>query len=92
LEAYQSTAAVVASKHGVRTPAWFTVEGTIIGDGRDWHQVRFNQFPSKAAFMAVVADPARLKAQHDHREAAIADTYTMIVRPKINQLRESIQD
>ena len=92
LEAYQSTAAVVASKHGVRTPAWFTVEGTIIGDGRDWHQVRFNQFPSKAAFMAVVADPTRLKAQHDHREAAIADTYTMIVRPKINQLRESIQD
>ena len=92
MEAYQSGAAVVASQHGVRIPGWFTVEGTIVGDGRDWHQVRFNQFPSKAAFMAVVADPTRLKAQHDHREAAIADTYTVIVRPKINQLRESTQD
>ena len=89
MEAYQSAAAAVASKHGVRIPAWFTVEGTIIGDGREWHQVRFNLFPSKAAFMAVVADPTRLKAQHDHREAAIADTYTMILRPRINQLGES---
>ena len=89
MEAYQSAAAAVASKHGVRIPVWFTVEGTIIGDGREWHQVRFNQFPSKAAFMAVVADPTRLKAQHDHREAAIADTYTMILRPRINQLGES---
>jgi hypothetical protein len=90
MEAYQSASAAVASKHGVRIPAWFTVEGTIVGDGREWHQVRFNQFPSKAAFMAVVADPTRLKAQHDHREAAIADTYTMIVRPRINQLGESL--
>ena len=92
MEAYQSVAAGVASKHGVRVSGWFTVEGTIIGDGREWHQVRFNQFPSKAAFKAVVADPTRLKAQHDHRETAIADTYTMVVQPKVDQLRESIQD
>ena len=92
MEAYQSVAAGVASEHGVRVSGWFTVEGTIIGDGREWHQVRFNQFPSKAAFKAVVADPTRLKAQHDHRETAIADTYTMVVQPKVDQLRESIQD
>ncbi|MDG2428825.1 MAG: hypothetical protein P8M16_10440 [Acidimicrobiales bacterium] len=91
MEAYQSVAAVVASKHGLRVSGWFTVEGTIIGDGRDWHQVRFNQFPSKAAFMAVVADPTRLKAQNDHRETAIADTYTMILRPRFNRLDEPIQ-
>ena len=88
MEAYRSVAAVVASKHGLRVSGWFTVKGTIVGDGRDWHQVRFNQFPSKAAFMAVVADPTRLKAQHDHRETAIADTYTMILRPGINRLDE----
>ena len=92
MEAYQSVAAGVASEHGVRVSGWFTVEGTIIGDGREWHQVRFNQFPSKAAFKAVVADPTRLKAQHDHRETAIADTYTMVVQPKVDQLRESIRD
>ena len=34
------------------------VDGTIIGDGRRWDQVRFNAFPSKEAFMAVALDPA----------------------------------
>ena len=82
--------AKVALGHGVRINGWFAVEGTIIGDGRAWHQVRFNEFPSKAAFMAVVTDPARLEAQKEHREVAIADTYTMIVRAGINSLAASI--
>ena len=91
MERYQNEAAKVALGHGVRVDAWFAVEGTIIGDGRSWHQVRFNEFPSKAAFMAVVADPARLEAQADHREVAIADTYTMIVRAGLNDLAASIE-
>jgi hypothetical protein len=90
MEQYQSEAAKVALGHGVRINGWFAVEGTIIGDGRAWHQVRFNEFPSKAAFMAVVTDPARLEAQKDHREVAIADTYTMIVRAGLNTLAASI--
>lgn len=90
MEAYTSAAAVSASKHGVRVAGWFAVEGTIVGDGRAWHQVRFNAFPSKAAFMAVVFDPERLAAQKAHREKAIADTYTMIVRASIDQIAASI--
>ncbi|MGA9277702.1 hypothetical protein [Ilumatobacter sp.] len=89
MEQYQSEAAKGALAHGMRINGWFAVEGTIIGDGRAWHQVRFNEFPSKAAFMAVVTDPARLAAQKDHREAAIADTYTMIVRAHVNTLDAS---
>jgi uncharacterized protein (DUF1330 family) len=92
MEAYTSAAAVSASKHGVRVAGWFSVEGTIVGDGRAWHQVRFNAFPSKAAFMAVVFDPDRLAAQRDHREQAIADTYTMIVRASIDQIAASIAE
>jgi uncharacterized protein (DUF1330 family) len=90
MEAYQSAAAISAAKHGVRIAGWFAVEGTIIGDGRAWHQVRFNSFPSKRAFMAVVTDPDRLVAQQDHREKAIADTYTMIIRPTLDTLESSI--
>jgi len=90
MEQYSTEAAKVALGHGVRISGWFAVEDTIIGDGRAWHQVRFNEFPSKAAFMAVVMDPARLEAQKDHREAAIADTYTMIVRARLNELEASI--
>ena len=89
---YQSAAGRVALAHGARINGWFAVEGTIIGDGRAWHQVRFNEFPSKAAFMAVVTDPSRLEAQRNHREVAIADTYTMIVRASLNELERSIDD
>ncbi len=90
MEHYQTAASKVALGHGVRINGWFAVEDTIIGDGRAWHQVRFNEFPSKAAFMAVVMDPSRLEAQQDHREVAIADTYTMIVRAQLNNLAASV--
>jgi hypothetical protein len=40
--------------------------------------------------MAVVIDPARLEAQKSSREPAIADTYTMIVRPAIDRLADSL--
>ena len=75
----------------MRVDGWFAVEGTILGDGRTWDQVRFNAFPSKAAFLAVVMDPARLQAQKADRESAIADTYIMIVRPTINRLAASVR-
>lgn len=89
---YQAAAAEVAVPHGVRIGGWFDVEGTIVGDGRAWDQVRFNLFPSKAAFMAVVFDPARMEAHHAHREPAMADTYTLIVRPTINRLDGATED
>ncbi|MGH9275802.1 MAG: DUF1330 domain-containing protein, partial [Acidimicrobiales bacterium] len=91
MASYTDHAALVAVPHGVRVAAWFEAEGTIVGDGRQWHQARFNAFPSKEAFMAVVFDPARLEAQKDHREVAIEDTYTLIVRPTINRLAESLR-
>jgi hypothetical protein len=89
---YQTAAGRVALGHGVRVPAWFAVEGTIVGDGRSWHQARFNAFPSKRAFMEVVMDPERLEAQANHREVAIADTYTMILRPRIDRLEASVEE
>ncbi|HEX7354927.1 MAG TPA: hypothetical protein VF288_08870 [Mycobacteriales bacterium] len=86
---YQNHAADVAVPHGVRISGWFGVEGTIVGDGRSWDQARFNAFPSKAAFLDVVMDPARLEAQRAHREVAIADTYTLILRPHLDRLAAS---
>lgn len=88
MDQYEQAAARVAAPHGVRVAGWFDVEGTIVGDGRSWDQVRFNRFPSKAAFMAVVSDPARLEAQRTHRAPAMADTYTMILRPTVDRLGE----
>jgi hypothetical protein len=90
MTSYQDAAALVAVPHGVRIAGWFEVEGTIIGDGRSWDQARFNAFPSRAAFMAVAFDPDRLVAHRGHREPAMADTYTMVLRPVIDQLEASV--
>jgi hypothetical protein len=92
MEEYQRVAGSVAVPNGVRIDGWFSAEGTILGDGRAWHQVRFNRFPSKRAFMTVLTDPDRLAAQGDHRETAIADTYALGIRPRINQIADSIAD
>jgi hypothetical protein len=88
---YQNAAGAVAVPHGVRIDGWFEAEGTIIGDGRSWDQVRFNAFPSRQAFLAMALDPARLAAHAAHREPAIADTYTFLVRPTIDRIAESIR-
>lgn len=87
---YQDAAGAVAVPHGLRIAGWFAAEGTVVGDGRSWDQVRFNVFPSKAAFMAVAFDPDRLAAHRQHREVAIADTYTMILRPSIDRIEASL--
>lgn len=88
--AYASAIAAIATRQGARVSGWFAVEGTIIGDGRAWHQVRFNQFPSRRAFMALATDPERQLAQQNHRDTAIDDSYTLLVRPAIARIAESI--
>ena len=92
MESYQEIAGSVAVPNGVRIDAWFSVEGTIIGDGRSWHQIRFNTFPSRRAFMEVAMDPDRSQAHSEHRETAIADTYALGVRASINNLARSLGD
>ena len=89
MQGYHEKAFKVAGKAGARIAGWLDAEGTIVGDGRTWDEVRFNEFPSLAQFMKVVQDPDRLKAQGDFREPAMADTYTMICRPVLNELRQS---
>jgi uncharacterized protein (DUF1330 family) len=92
MTAYQDHAVKIGVANGVQIAGWFNVEGTIVGDGRQWDQVRFNAFPSREAFMAVVMDPERLAVQAEHRETAMSDTYTMIVRPLINNIGASHAD
>ena len=90
MDSYSLAAGEVAVPHGVRIHGWFAAEGTIIGDGRTWDQVRFNAFPSRAAFRSVATDPNRLASQADHREPALADTYAMIVAPGLDTLATSV--
>ncbi|MFM1776836.1 MAG: hypothetical protein RLZZ260_403, partial [Actinomycetota bacterium] len=52
LSSYHDAEGAAAVAHGARITGWFKVEGTIMGDGRNWDQIRFHEYPSRAAFMA----------------------------------------
>ena len=90
MDLYCGPAARIALPHGVRIGAWLEVEGTVVGDGRSWDEVRFNVFPSLAAFEAVAFDPDRIAALAAHRELDVADTYTLLLRPMVDRLADSI--
>jgi len=90
MRVYLEQAAEVGVPHGARIAGWLDVEGTVVGDGRGWDQALFHAFPSKAAFMAVALDPDRLAADVTHREPAITDSYTLILRPVIDDLAASL--
>lgn len=87
---YEHAAGEVAAPQGVRPTAWLDVEGTIVGDGRGWDQVRLNAFPSRRAFDAVVADRIRRAAQTSHREPALDDTYTLVLRPTVDRVTDAL--
>ena len=89
MEGYHDAAFEVGAAHGAQIAGWFEAEGTIVGDGRSWDQVRFNEFPSLREFMEVVNDPRRIEGHKDHREPAMADTYTLLCRPVMDRLREA---
>lgn len=91
MQTYQTGASHVAVRNGVRFSGWFSVEGTILGDGRPWHQIRFNTFPSRRAFLEVVQDPDRRSYQEEFRERAISDSYSMVLRASIDDLALSVE-
>lgn len=68
-----AVAAPASTRTGGRVAGWFAAEGTIVGDGRRWDEVRFHAYPSAAAASAGMARTSR--------EPAIVDAYTLIVSP-----------
>ncbi len=81
---------LVNPKKGATPLAWFEAEGTIIGDGRSWDDVRFNVYPSRAAFMDIVFDSDRLGGERGRTEPQIEDSYALLLRPFLDGLAESI--
>ncbi len=90
MAAYAHALAAASVPHGARGTRWFAVEGTIVGDGRQWDDVRFTMYPSMAAFMAVVNDLDHITAYERHRAHLIADIYTLVMRPRIDRLARSL--
>jgi hypothetical protein len=85
VEAYSQNAAGVAYPMGVRPIAAFSIEGELIGDGRQWEEFRLNWFPSRAAFDALTSDESWATGV-PHREAGIDTTYALLTLPLLEDI------
>lgn len=68
---------------GVRPALWLDIRGSFLSDDRTWHEVRVNLFPSRSTFwqVASTADDAGIV----HRTAGLADLYTLVTSPVLNE-------
>jgi len=53
-------------------------------------QIRFHEYPSRAAFMAATNDAQAIKDQQ--KRESVVDSYSMILRASINTLTQSTQN
>ena len=76
----------LAAAHGCGNGQWYDVEGTIMGDGRNWDVVCFDSFPSVDAYRAwqsaIATDPAA-SALHD---ASRVQAYSVAVDAQIDRI------
>jgi len=60
----------------------------LIGDANeDWHQALLVQYPSRAAFLDMVAQPT-YQAAHEHREAGLERTVVIACTPRLDRIAE----
>ncbi len=83
MDDYGGAIGEAAFSRGIRPEARFEAEATVVGDGRQWDEVRFNRFPGLAAFQSLVTDPVHQAAQPG-RAGALTDTFTMMVTPTLD--------
>ena len=57
----------------------------MVGDGREWDEVRFNRFPNHEVFDQLRSNPIH-QAGQPVREGALEDTHTMMLIPTIDRL------
>lgn len=87
---YAQALATASVRHGARSTRWFAVESTVVGDGREWHDVRFTAYPSRAAFLGARRDLTALPNYPAIQSGVIADRYTLVLRARIDRLVRSV--
>lgn len=77
---YVNNSAGQGGGFGVFPSASLSVQGVLLGDDRTWDEINIVQFPSTAAFSALIANDVRQDGSY-HRLAALANNYSLITCP-----------
>ena len=76
---------------GIFPKARLNVQGVQIGDGRTWHEIWIYYVPSQAALDALMTE-TNVVATQFHREAALADSYKLVVNPMLSIIPATLAD
>ena len=85
MDLYVGGSAEASERIGIVATARFDVQGVLIGDGREWDEVRIDYMPSRAGYDALQVDPAHAAVEH-HRDAAVEDAYGMVTAPAFSSI------
>ena len=87
-EAYVANSASSGGGFGAFLSAQLVVEGVFLGDDRSWDEINIVRMPSRAGFQALLDDATRQAGRY-HRLAALANNYSLITYPALNDFRYS---
>jgi uncharacterized protein (DUF1330 family) len=86
--AYGDTAVAMIEERGGQVIWAGRADQILIGDvTEDWDQVLLVQYPSRAAFLDMVSQPAYLEA-HEHRESGLERTVVVACTPRLDRIAE----
>lgn len=86
--AYGDTAVAMIEERGGKVIWAGRADQILIGDpSDDWDQVLLVQYPSRAAFLDMVSQPAYLEA-HEHRESGLERTIVVACTPRLDRIAE----
>jgi uncharacterized protein (DUF1330 family) len=86
--AYGDTAVAMIEERGGKVIWAGRADQILIGDpDDDWDQVLLVQYPSRAAFLDMVSQPAYLEA-HEHRESGLERTIVVACSPRLDRIAE----
>jgi uncharacterized protein (DUF1330 family) len=85
---YGDAAVAMIEERGGRVIWAGRADQVLIGDPQeDWDHVLLVQYPSRAAFLDMVAQPAYQDA-HQHREAGLERTVVVACTPRLDRIAE----
>ena len=85
MNVYTASVARAEARAGVLPTGRLEVDGWLIGDGREWHDVRIQRLPNEGSLISLLSDPDHLAAEV-HLEAAIEESMEVVIRPNVSDL------
>lgn len=89
MDLFEQALLAILGDVGARPIMKARVEGVLIGDGREWSELRMIHFPSHSAYREL-RNKLRSGNARYHRTAAIEDIYTLQLKPMIDRTEESV--